>query len=184
MDVDRVLADWGGSFLAGISIVCLFRKSLWYWYASLGSSALWFYLFVATSTLMVAGLQVAYALFAVYGIVRWRRPSGSRAFDHVGTAIALGIFALAVAVTTFDGWAAYVEFAAVALSILANWLTAMKIVWCWPVWMSTNVLFAVLFYDAGLWGLFATQFLFFALSLVGWTAWLRERRPELEAARA
>jgi len=54
MDVDRFVADWGGSLLAGVSIVCLFRKSLWYWYASLGSSALWFYLFVATSTLMVA----------------------------------------------------------------------------------------------------------------------------------
>jgi hypothetical protein len=62
MDVDRFLADWGGSLLAGIAIVCLFRKSLWYWYASLGSSALWFYLFVTSSTLMVAGLQVSYAL--------------------------------------------------------------------------------------------------------------------------
>src|SRR3954447_21477435 len=112
MELDRLLADWGGSLLAGISIVCLFRKSLWYWYASLGSSALWFYLFVATSTLMVAGLQVAYAVFALYGIARWRREDASRAFDHLGTAIALGIFALTAAATSFDGRLAYVEFAA------------------------------------------------------------------------
>jgi nicotinamide riboside transporter PnuC len=103
-------------------------------------------------------------------------------FDQLGSAIALVIFALAVAVTSFDGWAAYVEFTAVALSILANWLTAMKIVWCWPVWMTTNVLFAALFYDAELWGLFTTQFAFFALSIVGWLAWVRERRPVLEVA--
>src|SRR4051795_756753 len=103
MELDRLLADWGGSLLAGISIVCLFRKSLWYWYASLGSSALWFYLFVSTSALMVAGLQVAYALFAVYGIARWRRDGAPRTFDHVGTAIALAILGLAVAATTFDG---------------------------------------------------------------------------------
>jgi nicotinamide mononucleotide transporter len=182
MEIDRLLADWGGSLLAGISIVCLFRKSLWYWYASLGSSALWFYLFLATSALMIAGLQIAYALFALYDIARWRREGASRAFDHLGTAIAIAIFALAAAATTFDGWAAYVEFAAVALSILANWLTAMKVVWCWPVWMSTNVLFALLFWDAGLWGLFTTQFLFFGLSFVGWSAWLRH--PEPAAAHA
>src|SRR3954454_11378769 len=182
MELDRLLADWGGSLLAGISIVCLFRQSLWYWDASLGSSALWFSLFVSPSALMVAGLQVAYALFAVYGIARWRRDGASRTFDHVGTAIALAIFGLAVAATTFDGRLAYVELAAVALSILANWLAAMKVVWCWPVWMSTNVLFALLFYDAELWGLFTTQFLFFALSVVGWSAWLR--RPEPAAAHA
>jgi hypothetical protein len=75
-------------------------------------------------------------------------------FDQLGSAIALGIFALAVAATTFRSWPAHVEFTAVALSILANWLTAMKIIWCWPVWMATNVLFAALFYDAELWGLF------------------------------
>lgn len=178
MEVDRFLADWGGSLFAGISIVCLFRKNMGYWYASLASNALWFYLFVSVSTLMVAGLQVSYAIFALYGIARWRHERRTNdvpsAFDHIGTALALGILALTVAASSFAGWPSYVEFAAVALSILANWLTAQKVHWCWPVWMTTNVLFAVLFFHQELWGLFTMQFVFFALSVVGWRAWLRE----------
>ena len=180
MEVDRFLADWGGSLFAAASIVFLFKKSPWYWYASLGSNALWFYLFVETSAAMVAGLQVSYAIFAVYGLLRWRRvPDGSAAtplFDHVGTAIATAILALTVVVTTFDAWPSYLEFAAVALSILANWLTARKVIWCWPVWMATNVLFAVLFFHEALWGLFTMQFVFFALSIVGLAMWVRDAR--------
>ena len=178
MEVDTLLADWGGSALAAVSIVCLFRKSMGYWYASLGANALWFYLFLESSALMVAGLQVSYALFAVYGIVRWRRERTTgelpRAYDHAGTALALGIFALSVAASSFGDWPSYVEFAAVALSIFANWLTAMQVIWCWPVWMSTNVLFAALFFEHELWGLFTMQFLFFALSVIGWREWQRE----------
>jgi nicotinamide mononucleotide transporter len=184
------LADWGGSILAAISIVCLFRKSLWYWYTGIAANVLWFYLFVTTSTLMVAGLQVSYAVFALYGIGRWRRERhGDRlsgGWDHGGTALALGIFALTVVATSFAGWPSWVEFAAVALSILANWLTAMKLVWCWPVWIATNALFAVLFFHAELWGLFTMQFVFAALSVVGLREWLRDgrRRPALEPAHA
>ena len=182
--MDRFLADWGGSIFAAVSIVCLFMKSLWYWYTSLASNALWFYLFVATSSLMVAGLQVSYAMFAVYGIARWSRErrgvSLSRSFDHLGSAIALGIFTATVAATTFATWPSYVEFAAVALSIVANWLTAMKIVWCWYVWMATNVLFAILFFHEALWGLFSTQFLFLGLSVIGIREWSRQRRVPLE----
>ena len=55
-----------------------------------------------------------------------------------------------VAVTDFAGWQSWVELTAVALAIAANWLTAQKVIWCWPVWISTNVLFGVLFWDAQL----------------------------------
>jgi nicotinamide mononucleotide transporter len=178
VEFDRLLADWGGSAFAAVSIVCLFWKHIGYWYASLGANALWFYLFVESSTFMVAGLQVSYALFALYGIARWQRERNGgelpSVYDHVGTAIALGIFALTIAASSFADWPSYVEFAAVALSIFANWLTAMKVIWCWPVWMATNVLFAVLFAQNELWGLFTMQFVFFALSVLGWRTWLRQ----------
>jgi nicotinamide mononucleotide transporter len=183
--VTTFLADWGGSVLAGASIVCLFRKSLWYWYLGLASNALWFYLFVETSTLMVAGLQVSYAIFALYGILRWRREARgqllSLAWDHAGTALAVGVLAGTVWATSFAEWTNWVEFTAVAIAILANWLTALKVIWCWPVWILTNVLFAVLFFDQELWGLFLVQFLFAGLSLVGFREWLRERPSGLMA---
>ena len=129
-----------------------------------------------------------YTLFALYGIARWRlesrlQPIPSR-LDHVGAAVALGILACSILLAELDGWRSWVEVAAVALSIAANWLTARKRIWCWPVWISTNLLFAVLFWDAELWGVFVMQFVYAGLSVVGFTAWWRERRGRLIATPA
>ena len=66
-----VVADWGGSIAGAISIVFLLRKSLGYWYWSIVATLLWLYLFIETESLMVAGLQLFYTAFAVYGIARW-----------------------------------------------------------------------------------------------------------------
>ena len=60
----------------------------------------------------------------------------------------------------------------------------MKIVWCWPVWILSNVLFAILFYERDLWGLFLVQFLFAALSVLGYREWLRARPTRLVASGA
>jgi nicotinamide mononucleotide transporter len=168
-------ADWGGSIAAAGSIVCLFRASLWYWYLSIVATTLWFALFLATDSLIVAGLQLSYTLFALYGIARWWLEARGRLvpgwLDHLGAAVAFGILAATVAVTDFAGWQSWVELAAVALAIAANWLTAQKVIWCWPVWISTNVLFGLLFWDAQLWGLFLMQFVYAALSVAGFAVW-------------
>jgi nicotinamide mononucleotide transporter len=173
------LADWGGSVAAAISIVLLFRKSLWYWYFSIVATLLWFYVFLSTESAMVAGLQIFYTVFAVYGIARWYLQEHRRNvpgwLDHAGLGLAVLIFIFTVALTEFVDWPSYVEFSAVALSILANWLTAMKVIWCWAVWISTNVLFATLFWHFELWGLFSMQFVYGALSVVGFLTWQRDK---------
>jgi nicotinamide mononucleotide transporter len=180
------VADWAGSIAAGISIVFLFRKSLWYWYFSIVATALWFYVFLQTDSLNVAGLQVFYTLFAVYGIARWHLQRRQRSvpgwLDHAGAVLALTILAATLSLTTFAGWLTWVELAAVALSIFANWLTALKIVWCWPIWISTNILFALLFFQLELWGVFSMQFVYAVLSLAGWRVWLAEERSFAEAS--
>jgi len=190
-----VVADWGGSIAGAISIVFLLRKSLGYWYWSIVATLLWLYLFIETESLMVAGLQLFYTAFAVYGIARWHLERRSlavpRRLDHAGALVAVSILVATIALSDFASWASWIELTAVALSILANWLTALKVVWCWPIWIATNVLFGILFWHLGLWGLFGMQFLYGALSVVGWWTWRREAsatpltRPDLcEPARA
>jgi nicotinamide mononucleotide transporter len=176
--VDAItLADWGGSVAAALSIVLLFRKSPGYWYLSIVATSLWFYVFVETESAMVAGLQVSYTLFALYGIARWHVEARGNPvpawLDHVGAAIALGILAVTVAIADFVDWTTSVELVAVALAILANWLTALKVIWCWPVWIATNVLFGVLFWHFELWGLFTMQWVYALLSVGGFVAWHR-----------
>lgn len=165
--------------MAGASIVALFRKSLWYWYLSIVATLLWLYVFIRTDSAMVAGLQVFYVLFAFYGITRWALERRARPvpgwLDHGGLVLALGILAGAVALTEFADWTAYVELAAVCAAILANWLTALKVIWCWPIWIASNVLFAILFWHLDLSGLFLMQFVYAVLSVVGYYSWRRER---------
>jgi len=174
------VADWAGSIAAAISIVFLFKKSLWYWYFSIIATALWFYVFVRSDSLNVAGLQVFYTLFAVYGITRWFMQKRQRLvpawLDHAGAILALTILGVTLSLTEFSGWTTWLELSAVALSIFANWLTALKIVWCWPIWILTNVLFALLFFHLELWGVFSMQFVYAVLSLVGWRMWLAEEQ--------
>ena len=189
MEVDSLtLADWGGSIAAAVSIAFLFKKSLWYWYFSIVATVLWFYVFLETDSLMVAGLQLFYTVFALYGIARWHRQKRGRDvprwLDHAGAGLAVLILVATVAATEFADWPSYVELAAVALSILANWLTALKVIWCWPIWISTNVLFALMFFHFELWGLFVMQFVYAALAVAGWYAWSRERRGRVELAHA
>jgi nicotinamide mononucleotide transporter len=171
------LADWGGSIAAAVSIVFLFKKSLAYWYFSILATLLWFYVFIRTDSLMVAGLQIFYTVFALYGIARWHLQNRGHTvpgwLDHVGGGLAIVIFIGTIVASEFSDWPSYVEFSAVALAILANWLTALKIIWCWPIWIATNVLFALLFFHFELWGLFSMQFVYAVLSVVGWTAWSR-----------
>ena len=178
-------ADWGGSLTAAVSIACLLRKSLWYWYFSIVATVLWFYVFLETRSLMVAGLQLFYTVFAVYGITRWYLQNRGRFvppwLDHAGALLAVGILAATAAVADFRNWSSWVEFAAVALSIVANWLTALKVIWCWPIWITTNALFGLLFWHLALWGVFGMQFVYAALSVAGWWSWRRAESARIPA---
>ncbi len=187
MGIDPITgADWGGSLVAALSIVALFRKSLWYWYLSIVATLLWFYVFVQTDSAMVAGLQLFYVLFSLYGIARWavERRGGvvPGRLDHAGAGLAVGILVATVALSEFTHWSAYVELGAVAAAILANWLTALKVIWCWPVWIASNILFAILFWHLDLSGLFLMQFVYAVLSVLGYYSWRREQAAPSPAA--
>ncbi len=181
-----VVADWGGSIAAAVSIVFLVRKSPWYWYCSIVATLLWLLVFLETESLMVAGLQLLYTVFALYGIARWRRESRGltvpRGLDHAGALLAVAILAGTIAATRFADWTSWVELAAIGGSILANWLTALKLIGCWPVWIGTNVLFGLLFWHLELPGLFAMQFVYGGLSLAGWWSWARDGRARVAVA--
>lgn len=174
--------SWTGTLCIAISIWALFAKRLQYWLWSLASNAFLGTIFLAVGLPIAAGLQLAYALFAIYGIIRWARESRgqqiSGSFDNTGTILACFIFVFSLYAASFtDAWT-ILEAGAVAVAIVANWLTCKKIVWCWPLWVITNIGFAVLFAHQGLWVLFASQWLFAAMSVWGWREWvLDDREP-------
>ncbi len=76
------------------------------------------------------------------------------------------------------------ELAAVAVTLLAVWLTARQVIWCWPTALVSVTMYAVVFYQAKLYADMGLQGIYFVLSVYGWWAWLHggEDRAALEVS--
>lgn len=66
-----------------------------------------------------------------------------------------------------------IELVAVAVTLVAVWLTTRQNVWCWPVSLVSVSLYAWVFYGARLYADTGLQGLYFGLSVYGWWAWTR-----------
>ena len=156
------LTEWAGGVAAAIGIACLVFKTQGYWVWSIVNAVLWGYMFYYQWELpMLAGLQVMYILFSVYGLTVWATThnrigySAEKIKDNIGVLLGLGILAYAVYAFrglegyAFTGWW-YVEFAGVLISIIAFWMDAFKYRTNWLGWTATNILFFPLFvHNAG-----------------------------------
>ncbi len=65
------------------------------------------------------------------------------------------------------------EFIAVAVTLLAVYLTARQVIWCWPLGMISVTLYAVVFFQSKLYADMGLQAIYFALAVYGWWAWQR-----------
>ena len=64
------------------------------------------------------------------------------------------------------------EFIAVVVTLLAVYLTARQVIWCWPLALVSVTMYAWIFYQAKLYADMGLQGIYFALSIYGWWAWL------------
>lgn len=79
-----------------------------------------------------------------------------------------------------------VELVAVALTLLAVYLTARQVIWCWPLAIVSVVIYAVVFFAARLYADMGLQGIYLALAIYGWWAWLHggSGHGELQVSRA
>jgi len=59
------------------------------------------------------------------------------------------------------------------VTLLAVYLTARQVIWCWPLALVSVTLYALVFHEAKLYADMGLQAVYFVLSLYGWWAWLR-----------
>ncbi len=65
---------------------------------------------------------------------------------------------------------------------LCVWLVARQNVWTWPLGLGNNVFWAVLFFDAKLYGDSFLQGIFFALGCYGWWRWVMPSASQATSA--
>src|SRR3954468_23371875 len=101
--------------------------------------------------------------------------SGVRMFDSLLNWLGTPAFTSFGAPTT---WSEVFGFASGALCV---WLVARQHIANWPVGIANNLLFILLFVEAGLFADAGLQVVYVALALYGWYQWLHggERRTEL-----
>jgi nicotinamide mononucleotide transporter len=78
--------------------------------------------------------------------------------------------------------ATLIETSGVVFGIAGVWLTIRQHVWCWPVGIVSVALFAVVFFNARLYGSAVLQLGYVAISVYGWYAWRHPRPGERELA--
>ena len=78
------------------------------------------------------------------------------------------------------------ELIAVVVTLIAVYLTARQIIWCWPLGLISVTLYAGVFFQAKLYADMGLQALYFGLAIYGWWAWLHggEHHGELQVTRA
>jgi nicotinamide riboside transporter PnuC len=151
------------------------------------NAALWFILFIRFDLPMLAGLQIMYILFSLYGLTVWATVHNRHGYaidkwkDNIGTILGLGI--LAYTVYTYSDMAGYafttwwwLEFLGVFISICAFWMDAFKYKTNWLGWTATNFLFFPLFIHQGLMGPALLTIVFQTLCVIGIIRWYREEK--------
>jgi nicotinamide mononucleotide transporter len=168
------------------------------WPLAMLSSAAYAVLFHHAGLFGEAGLQVFFIAIAAWGWWQWLRGRGDDGRPLVvrrlpaalawraalATALAWPLLALLLGRFT-TSTVPWLDAAATAASVTAQWLLGRKYIANWPAWFAINLLSMPLFALKGLWLTVLLYGLFALLSLVGWHAWrrLEGRRDAASALR-
>jgi nicotinamide mononucleotide transporter len=150
------------------------------------SSLLYFALFWNSRLYGDAGLQIFFALIALWGWWQWLRGTRadgtalqvsalpSRTVPWLLVALALawpatGLFLKTYTDTDVPWWDAFPT----AASVIGQWLLGRKYIENWFAWIVVNVVSVGLFAYKGLWLTVLLYLLFIAMSFAGWRAWQR-----------
>jgi len=179
--------------LALANIACNVFEIHWGWPLTIIASVLYAWLFYASKLYGEAGVNVFFAVAALWGWWQWLRGhrSGSSAplriarLDSQGVAITvagwavawLGCALLLRAITDSDvPWA---DGFVTAGSVVGTVLLGRKFIENWPIWLIVNAASVALFAYKGLTLTVVLYVIFFGLAIWGWIGW-RERLARSE----
>jgi nicotinamide mononucleotide transporter len=173
-----------GFVLALAMVGCSIRELHWSWPLAILSSLLYFFVFKDSLLYAEAGLQLVFALLALWGWWQWRRLGDNnepvwviqrlprRGWWLAAAALAVLWPALAWLLMHFtDSDVAWWDALPTALSLIGQALLGRKYIENWLAWIVVNVFSVGLFAYKGLWLTTGLYVLFIGLSLIGWREW-------------
>jgi nicotinamide mononucleotide transporter len=179
------LTEAAGFALAVVMVVCSIRELHWSWPLAIASSVLYFFVFQDSQLYGEAGLQIVFAVLALWGWWQWLRPSMNKTQStgiikmtprgHWQTALAsatlwplTALFLQHFTDSDVPWWDGFVT----ALSLVGQYLLGRKYLENWLIWMLVNGVSIGLFAYKSLWLTVLLYLIFLVMSWIGWRTWL------------
>lgn len=172
--------------VAGIVYVILeIRQNIWLWPLGLVTSAIYVFVFFTSKFYADMGLQAYYVFISVYGWYWWLK--GGRKFK-AGTlpvtrvSMKLAAILLFVFIILFAGiWLVLVNYTdspvplgdafTTALSIVATWMLARKIIEHWILWIIADIVSMGLYIYKGLYPTVLLFAVYTVMAVIGYREW-------------
>ena len=178
--------------IAGIAYIGFsIRQSVLTWPVGLGTSLLYIVVFYKAQFYADMGLQFYYVFISIYGWYLWVKgnPSGHKtpvAVSRTGKQMALVL--VAVTLVLFAGIAyilihytdspvPWMDSATTALSIVATWMLARKLIGHWLIWIFVDLFSAGLYIYKGLWPTTVLFLIYTLMAIAGYRQWSKELKP-------
>lgn len=174
--------------LALANIACNVYEIHWGWPLTIIASVLYAWLFYASKLYGEAGVNVFFAVAALWGWWQWLRGTDQGAplqVRHLPRRAWLPVFGAGLLLWPAIGWfldtrtptdVPYWDAFPTAFSLIGQWLLARKYVENWPTWIGVNLVATALFAYKGLYLTVILYAIFVVLSVLGWKAWRAQVR--------
>ncbi|PCH70951.1 MAG: hypothetical protein COC06_03145 [Bacteroidales bacterium] len=172
--------------IAGLIFLYLeIKQNKWLWPVGLFTSLMYIYVFFIAKLYADMSLQFYYVLISVYGWIAWSKGAGQKELPVTrlpkelflilfGASMLIYVAISFVLVNYTDGSIPYWDAFTTALSIVATWMLARKILEQWLVWVIVNAVSLGLYIYKGLYPTSILFFFYTVLAVVGYIHWKKD----------
>ncbi len=183
-----------GAVLGFAYIYYSIRQSILTWPTGLGTSLLYIIVFFQSKFYADMGLQFYYVFISLYGWYLWNRgnpENGSSSLPVRRISLRWAVYASLSAFLVFciifyvlknhtDSPVPLMDAATTALSIVATYMLARKILEHWFIWIAVDVVSAGLYIFKGLWPTAILFIVYTAMAFAGYREWHKDYQHQMK----
>lgn len=159
------------------------RQNIWCWAAAFVSTVIYTFVFAGAGLYMDSGLQVFYALMAIYGWSQWRSHGDASADLRISTRSLQWHGVVIVAVLLLSAisgyWLAnhtaaafpYLDSFTTWASVITTWMVARKVLENWLYWIVIDSVSLLLYINRELLLTVVLFALYIVIAVLGWRSW-------------
>lgn len=166
------------------------RQNIWCWAAAFVSTVIYTFIFAGAGLYMDSGLQVFYALMAIYGWSQWRAHANPGSDLQISTRPWRWHASVIVAVLLMSAasgyWLAsrteaafpYLDSFTTWASVITTWMVARKVLENWVYWIVIDTVSLALYINRGLLLTVVLFALYIVIAFAGWRSWTRSFKAQ------